>query len=193
MPRHTVYLASGSPRRHDILCQLGYQVIRLEAAIDETAHPGEPAADYVERMAVEKNTAALNQNPEPQYPIISADTIVVLDQHILGKPHNAQQASAMLHSLSGRTHQVLTSVCVYWQNQQHKILQINEVTFAPLSAEQINAYVESKEPLDKAGAYGIQGLAGTFVTHISGSFTGIMGLPVYETSQLLTLCDCPPL
>lgn len=193
MPQHTVYLASGSPRRYDILQQLGYQVIRLAAAIDETVRPSEPAIEYVQRMALEKNNAALANNPAPLYPIISADTIVVLEQKILGKPRDAQHAIEILTQLSGRSHQVLSAVCVYWQNQTYQALQISDVSFAPLTLAQIHAYVASKEPLDKAGAYGIQGVGGTFVTHINGSFTGIMGLPVYETGQLLTQCGFAPL
>lgn len=198
MNHYTIYLASSSPRRYDILHQLGYQIYCLPSDIDETPKPNEPAREFVQRMANEKNRRArqlwLQQNNFlPAYPIISADTAVVLDQQILGKPHDAQDAMTMLQNLSDRRHQVLSAVCVYWQKQEYCVLQTSEVTFIKLTNKQIDAYVHSGEPLDKAGAYGIQGLGGTFISHIEGSFTGIMGLPVYETTQLLSKCGFPPL
>lgn len=197
-PHHSVYLASGSPRRYEILASLGYQVHRLSAAIDETPQAGEPARQYVQRMACEKNLAARSLWPAvsgqlPEFPLISADTSVALDNLILGKPADANDAAAMLRSLSGRTHQVLTAVCVFWQGCTHQAVQVSEVSFSVLSEAQIQAYIASHEPFDKAGAYGIQGVGGTFVSHMQGSFTGIMGLPVYETTQLLAQCQCAPL
>ncbi|WP_303831970.1 nucleoside triphosphate pyrophosphatase [Snodgrassella alvi] len=194
----TVYLASGSPRRHEILINLGYHVLRLNAEIDETPYPDENATDYVRRMASMKNRAALNvwqqskQQP-PEFPLISADTTVSLNNLILGKPENINDATRMLKLLSGQQHHVHTAVCIYWQNQTFQTLQTSTVSFATLNDEQITAYIATGEPLDKAGAYGIQGLGGMLVEHISGSFTGIMGLPVYETTQLLTQCGCTPL
>lgn len=194
----TVYLASGSPRRHEILINLGYHVLRLNAEIDETPYPDENATDYVRRMASMKNRAALNawqqskQQP-PEFPLISADTTVSQNNLILGKPENINDATRMLKLLSGQQHHVHTAVCIYWQNQTFQTLQTSTVSFAALNDEQIAAYIATGEPLDKAGAYGIQGLGGMLVEHISGSFTGIMGLPVYETTQLLTQCGCTPL
>lgn len=194
----TVYLASGSPRRYEILTNLGYHVLRLPAEIDETPYSGENATEYVQRMARMKNSAALSiwhqtQQQPPEFPLISADTTVSLNNLILGKPVNTDDAARMLKLLSGRQHQVHTAVSIYWHNQTLHRLQTSTVHFAPLQDEQITAYIASGEPLDKAGAYGIQGLGGMLVQHISGSFTGIMGLPVYETTQLLNQCGCTPL
>ena len=187
---HTLYLASGSPRRREILENLGFKVIRIPADIDETPHSDENAADYVQRMAQEKNAAAVEQwlathDASPEYPILTADTTVAYQNHILGKPETEAQAAEILARLSGQTHQVLTAVCVYWQGKTHGVLQTSDVRFKTLSAEEISAYIRSGEPMDKAGAYGIQGLGGVFVEHLQGSFTGVMGLPVYETAGLL--------
>lgn len=187
---NTLYLASGSPRRREILENLGYRVARLHADIDETPYPHESAAVYVARMAFEKNAAAVahwqGQYPfVPEYPLLSADTTVALHNHILGKPESADDAFAMLKRLSGTTHQVLTAVCVYWQGQTHALMQQSDVVFKPLADEEISAYIAGGEPMDKAGAYGIQGLGGIFVERLSGSFTGVMGLPVFETIALL--------
>lgn len=187
---NTLYLASGSPRRREILENIGYTVIRLPADIDETPYACEPAAAYAARMACEKNTAAVaywqQQYPyQPLYPLITADTTVALHNHILGKPASPAEAAAMLLELSGTTHQVLTAVCVYWQGETHAVLQQSDVTFKPLTSAEIAAYIASGEPMDKAGAYGIQGLGGLFVENLHGSFTGVMGLPVYETVALL--------
>lgn len=198
MNQLTVYLASGSPRRHEILTNLGYKVVRVPAEIDETPDTAESACDYVQRMAQTKNRAAMDawmhHHDQPlQFPLLSADTTVSLDNLILGKPTDADDAARMLRLLSGRQHQVLTAICLYWQNQTYQVLQTSTVSFAPLQPEQISAYIASGEPLDKAGAYGIQGLGGLFVENISGSFTGIMGLPVYETCQLLSQCHYSPL
>ncbi|WP_198431421.1 Maf family protein, partial [Snodgrassella alvi] len=129
----------------------------------------------------------------PEFPLISADTTVSLNNLILGKPENINDATRMLKLLSGQQHHVHTAVCIYWQNQTFQTLQTSTVSFAALNDEQIAAYIATGEPLDKAGAYGIQGLGGMLVEHISGSFTGIMGLPVYETTQLLIQCGCTPL
>ena len=158
--------------------------------IDETPKEGEAAVEYVRRMACEKNQAAVAQwfaahNQEPEFAVLTADTTVADGAVILGKPESEADAVDMLERLSGRTHQVLTAVCVYWQGVCHDVVQTSEVRFKTLTAEEIAAYVASGEPMDKAGAYGIQGLGGVFVEHLQGSFTGVMGLPVYETAQLL--------
>lgn len=187
---NTIYLASGSPRRREILANLGYCVTRLPADIDETPAAGECAADYVLRMACEKNAAALAQwqaqhDDAPESPILTADTTVAYQNHILGKPENDAQAAQMLAMLSGQTHQVLTAVCVYWQGETRSIVQQSDVVFKTLDEAEIQAYIRSGEPADKAGAYGIQGLGGIFVAALAGSFTGVMGLPVYETVGLL--------
>ena len=189
----SLYLASGSPRRRELLHGLGFELIRLSADIDETPTLNEAADAYVLRMARQKNAVALAQwqaqhSGAPAYPVLSADTTVALGNHILGKPENAAEARAMLRQLSGNTHQVLTAVCVSVAGQCFDVLQSSDVRFKTLSAAEIEAYIASGEPMDKAGAYGIQGLGGVFVAHLSGSFTGVMGLPVYETMQLLQQC-----
>ncbi|ASK28110.1 Maf family protein [Neisseria chenwenguii] len=194
MNEKILYLASGSPRRREILENLGYTVVRLSADIDETPLPDENAADYVQRMAREKNAAALNlwnaqHSSLPEFPVLTADTTVALDNRILGKPDNAAHAEAMLAQLSGRTHQVLTAVGVHWRGDTQIVMQQSDVRFKTLSAAEIRAYVGSGEPLDKAGAYGIQGVGGVFVEDLRGSFTGVMGLPVFETVVLLRAMD----
>lgn len=186
---HILYLASGSPRRREILEKLGYRIIRLASEIDETPKEGENADDYVRRMAREKNASAVAawaaQNAgEPDFPILTADTSVALDNRILGKPETRNQAEAMLRALSGKKHQVMTAVCVFFKGQTAGVLQTSDVRFKTLSEQEISAYVATGEPMDKAGAYGIQGLGGMFVADLSGSFTGVMGLPVYETVEL---------
>lgn len=188
-----IYLASGSPRRREILENLGYSVLRLNARIDETPHPQETASDYVARIAREKSASALTlwhaeHTGPPAYPILTADTAVALENRILGKPLDAEHAENMLRALSGSTHQVLTAVCVLFGKQTLCRTQTSNVVFKKLNAAEIHAYTASGEPLDKAGAYGIQGLGGMFVRRLEGSFTGVMGLPVYETVALLREC-----
>lgn len=182
---HSILLASGSPRRREILENLGFIVNKLFAEIDETPHHNENAIDYVRRMAIEKNRAAVAQFGSTEQAILSADTTVAFNDNILGKPDNAAHARDILHTLSGQTHQVLTAVCVSRAGQEYITVQSSDVTFKPLSEAEIAAYIATGEPLDKAGAYGIQGLGGAFVAHLSGSFTGVMGLPVFETLALL--------
>ncbi|TNH05323.1 septum formation inhibitor Maf [Testudinibacter sp. TR-2022] len=184
--QNTLYLASGSPRRWQLLQELGLNLIKVSAEIDETPFADEPAQRYVLRMAQQKNQWALQVlGKTPEFPLLTADTTVALQQQIIGKPESEQDAAAILKRLSGSTHQVLTAVCVHWQGQTHSVLQTNEVTFSRLSDEQIWAYIATGEPMDKAGAFAIQGFGSLFVRHISGSFSGIMGLPIYETGELL--------
>ncbi|WP_032093174.1 Maf family nucleotide pyrophosphatase [Necropsobacter rosorum] len=185
-----LYLASNSPRRLQLLQQLGLHVEVFAAAIDETPRKGETPADYVMRMAQQKNRAAValwqkQQQKPPHLPFLSADTIVVAEGQILGKPRNDAHAAQMLRRLSGRTHQVMTAVCLFHQARRHNIVQTSQVCFTALTEDDIRRYIAGKEPMDKAGAYGIQGMGGIFIRHIEGSFTSIMGLPVFETAQLL--------
>lgn len=192
----TLYLASGSPRRREILENLGFHIIRITAEIDETPHINEAPAAYVARMAAEKNCAAVaawqaGHTHMPAHPILTADTTVALDNHILGKPESAEHAHTILSLLSGRTHQVLTAVSIYSNGQLHSHTQTSDVRFKTLSTAEIDAYIASGEPFDKAGAYGIQGLGGVFIEHLSGSFTGVMGVPVYETTALVRRCNAP--
>lgn len=191
-----IYLASKSPRRRELLRQVGVEFellsLRTDAArgadVSEDERPGEAPLDYVARVAREKGAFAwhvLHLRRQPLRPVLSADTTVTIDGQILGKPANADEAAAMLERLSGRTHQVLTSVALHYTDIAEQITQVSNVRFATLSPATIKAYCATTEPYDKAGAYGIQGLAALFIEHIEGSHSGIMGLPVFETAQLL--------
>ena len=185
-----LYLASGSPRRAQLLEQIGLHISKIASDIDETPHENELALAYTERMAWQKSEQALSlfvaaHGAEPELPVLTADTSVAIDGLILGKPDNHAHAVAMLHMLSGRTHQVISSVVVWHQGQRTQTTQTSEVTFRPLTEAEIQAYVSSGEADDKAGAYGIQGAAAVFIEHLSGSFSGVMGLPLFETAALL--------
>ncbi len=191
-----IYLASKSPRRRELLRQVGidFEVLLLRDApprgpdVTEIVLPGELPEAYVARVTQEKAQAAwdavLARRLFP-LPVLAADTTVVIAQEILGKPANRDEAVSMLSKLAGNTHQVLTSIAIKYQHQLLQCTQKSEVTFAPLSDAQIAAYCDSAEPYDKAGGYGIQGMAARFISHINGSYSGIMGLPLYETSDLL--------
>jgi septum formation protein len=191
-----IYLASKSPRRRELLRQIGveFELLLLRdqtprgPEVSEIVLPGEPAIDYVTRVTREK--AAFAQQTMfwrklPVRVILSADTTVVLDETILGKPANPAEATAMLQSLSGRTHQVLTSVAVQHDENIWQITQSSDVTFGTLSEDLIQTYCATSEPYDKAGGYAIQGMAARFVEQIAGSYSGIMGLPLFETAKLL--------
>ena len=185
-----LYLASGSPRRAQLLAQIGLHISKIASDIDETPQEGELALAYTERMAWQKSEQALAlfvaaHGAEPELPVLTADTSVAIDGLILGKPDNHAHAVAMLRMLSGRSHQVISSVVVWHQGQRTQTTQISEVTFRPLTEAEIQAYVDSGEADDKAGAYGIQGAAAVFIEHLSGSFSGVMGLPLFETAALL--------
>jgi septum formation protein len=195
-PSKRIYLASRSPRRRELLKQVGisFEIVlfredsRRGVDVDESPHAGEEASDYVLRVARSKAEAAnlrLMQRRLPAYPVLAADTTVVHANCILGKPADDTEAIAMLTALSGSTHQVLTAVAVVRHDRLETRLSTSTVEFAPLTAAQVRNYVATGEPLDKAGAYAIQGRAGAFVRHLSGSYTGVMGLPLYETAELL--------
>ncbi|KGF81850.1 septum formation inhibitor Maf [Massilia sp. JS1662] len=191
-----IYLASKSPRRRELLRQVGidFDILSLRSDpargidVSEDMFAGEPAQDYVARVAREKGAFAwnvLHMRRMPLRPVLSADTTVTIDGDILGKPADPNEAVAMLERLSGRTHQVLTSVALHYTDVFEQVTQVSNVRFAQLTPEAIRAYCATPEPYDKAGAYGIQGLAALFIEHIEGSHSGIMGLPVFETAQLL--------
>lgn len=185
---HKLYLASSSPRRAELLQQIGIEFEVIVAGIEETLKPGEAATDFVSRMALEKGQKAgemLVQSGQPLRPILSADTVVVLDRHILGKPADREDAARMLRQLSGHTHEVFTAVSLRDGRQVQNRLSRSRVSFAVLSDEQIAWYCGTDEPLDKAGAYAIQGRAALFIDDLQGSYSGVMGLPLYETGQLL--------
>ena len=189
-----LYLASQSPRRRELLTQLGvtYELLLADAGEDaealEAVRPGESPDDYVQRVCALKADAALQRRARrglPEAPILTSDTTVCRGGDILGKPADARDAAAMLASLSGTTHRVLTAVTVATSAGQRHALSISHVTFRPMLAPEIERYVASGEPLGKAGAYGIQGRAAEFVEQIDGSYSGIMGLPLFETAALL--------
>ena len=189
-----IYLASQSPRRQALLDQIGvvHQVLLpadAEAAEAlEAVLPNESALRYVKRVTRLKVLAAMAQIQQQSLisaPVLCADTTVVVDRHILGKPANASEATQMLSLLSDKTHQVLTAVAIGHNQDIHLALSRSRVKFAPMTAADIQDYVASQEPMGKAGAYAIQGRASVFISHVSGSYSGIMGLPLYETAQLL--------
>lgn len=185
------YLASNSPRRWELLRQLGLEPLALKSDIDETPKANETAEAYCLRMALEKNAEAEKNRIAagmPAYPILTADTTVSLHGQIFGKPRDTEHAERMLGQLSGQVHQVLTAVCVSVEQQLFYCVQNSDITFKKLTEPEIRAYIATGEPMDKAGAYAVQGLAGLFIENLNGSFTGVMGLPVYETAKLLKKC-----
>tara|TARA_R110002049_G_scaffold55813_11_gene154455 strand:- start:921 stop:1538 length:618 start_codon:yes stop_codon:yes gene_type:complete len=179
-------LASASPRRRELLNQLGAGYTAEPADIDESQRAGEEASAYVQRMAQEKAQAVAQRFPAPDYVVLAADTTVVLGDTVLGKPRDREEAMAILTSLSGRWHTVLTAVCVSAAGEMDSEVVETRVQFATLSAADCAAYLATSEPWDKAGAYGIQGLGGAFVRTIEGSYTNVVGLPLWETWRLLT-------
>jgi len=186
------YLASTSPRRRELLAQAGYlpTLLRLapERAVDETPIPGEPPLVYVKRLAQQKALAGVEElaaTGGTDAPVLGADTTVALAGEIFGKPVDADDAIAILARLSGREHQVLTAVALAAGDRVDLRISVSRVRFARLADAQIRAYAASGEPMDKAGAYGIQGRAACFVEHLDGSYTGVMGLPLFETADLL--------
>ena len=197
-----IHLASRSPRRRELLTQIGVQFDtlvfrdppRADKELDETPHAGEAPLHYVERVArakVEHGERIIGWRKMLPQPILSADTTLEFEGEIIGKPINADDAKRILHRLSGHTHRVLTAVAVAFEGRVETELSISAVTFGTLDETEIRHYVASGEPLDKAGAYGIQGYAGLFVEHLSGSYSGVMGLPLFETAALLKRFDFP--
>jgi septum formation protein len=189
-----VYLASQSPRRRQLLEQLGvkHELLLPDAGEEtealEAVMPGEAPARYVRRVTGLKLDAALERLKRrglPVAPVLCSDTTVALARVIYGKPQDDRDAARMLRELSGHTHRVLTAVAVQSGRQRRQALSDSRVTFAALTPAQIKRYVAGGEPLGKAGAYAVQGRAAAFISHISGSYSGIMGLPMHETAQLL--------
>ncbi|HVO87040.1 MAG TPA: Maf family protein [Casimicrobiaceae bacterium] len=199
-----IYLASRSPRRQILLEQLGVQFDTLmlrEAAgrdrdVVEEALDGEPAAHYVERIARTKAQVGWQRMQNRRLtsrPVLAADTEVVLEGTIFGKPHDANDATAMLRKLAGRTHQVHTAVALRWDDRTEVEVVTSQVTLRSLSATEIRHYIATGEPLDKAGGYAIQGKAAAFVARLEGSYSGVMGLPLCETALLLAKAGMPVL
>lgn len=179
-------LASKSPRRRELLARLGLDFGVLEVDVTEQRAPGESPEDYVARVAREKAGAGLLRVVAvPAAVVLGSDTEVVLDDEVFGKPADAAEAGAMLRRLSGRTHRVLTAVSLVSAGREARALVASEVTFAALSDADIEDYVASGEPMGRAGAYAIQGGAERFIQRLSGSYSGVMGLPLHETASLL--------
>lgn len=188
-----LYLASQSPRRHELLNLIGVEHGRLDVDVPEVRQPGEPPADYVNRVAREKAGAGLLKVlATPRAVVLGADTEVVLGDVVYGKPADDADAARMLRELSGRTHQVITAVWLVSAGREEHALCVSEVRFAELDEAQIAAYLASGEAKGKAGAYAIQGRAAAFVSHLSGSHSAVMGLPLYETAVLLRKFDLMP-
>ncbi|WP_349615997.1 Maf family protein [Azotobacter salinestris] len=188
----TLYLASGSPRRRELLMQIGVPFVPLAVAIDETPAPDETPAAYVERLARDKAAAGLaSLAGDRQAVVLGADTTVVLDGRILGKPRDRAEALAMLQALGGRGHEVLTAVALASAACCEARVVRSRVAFRPLAAAEVEAYWATGEPRDKAGGYAIQGLAAVFVSHLEGSYSAVVGLPLCETAQLLAEFGIP--
>lgn len=187
MQAFPIILASRSPRRVELLAQLGVACEIVPADIDESAVPGEDPAHYVQRLAIAKARAVAAMRPQARQTILAADTTVALDTAILGKPDNAEHAYAMLSALNGRMHAVHTAVAVLQQDDMRCLLSSTMVEMAVVPDAVLRDYIASGEPMDKAGAYGIQGRAGRWIRRIEGSYSGVMGLPLHETAHLLGL------
>ena len=184
-----IRLASASPRRRELLTQIGVPHVVTGAHIDETEHPGEPPRDYVQRMARTKALAIWSQ--DSSLPVLAADTTVVLDGVIFGKPRDRADALRMLAALSGRTHEVLTAVALATRDGIAMRLNESRVTFRALTSAECAAYWDTGEPQDKAGAYAVQGRAAVFIERLAGSYSGVMGLPLFETAELLRAAQIP--
>lgn len=180
----SIYLASSSPRRSELLGQIGVLFNLVKADIEEKPEMGESAQDYVLRLALQKAQAGF-KNSSKDRPVLGADTIIVVDQRILEKPRDKRHAQEMLQLLSGRVHQVFTAVALVQGDDTKSTLVKTEVSFKKLSAQEISDYWRTGEPIDKAAGYAIQGVAGKFINNISGSYSGVVGLPLFETAELI--------
>lgn len=181
-----IYLASGSPRRRELLQQIGISFEVIPAEVDETVRTGEGPLEYVSRLAEAKAARGwLRGRDKAEAPVLAADTAVVLDGRILGKPAGRDDAIAMLRGLSGRAHEVLTAVALRTAGGTRMAVSRSRVTFRAIEAAEALAYWNTGEPRDKAGAYAIQGYAAVFIADLQGSYSGVMGLPLFETAQLL--------
>ncbi|MHB8742373.1 MAG: Maf family protein [Sulfuricaulis sp.] len=183
-----LYLASASPRRRQLLQQLGIVFDAIPSNLPEVRATGESPADYVARLARDKAQYVARHVIErglPAYPVLGADTEVVLDGEILGKPRNRTHGLSLLRRLAGRTHEVLSAICVVHRETELTALSTSRVTFRQMTDPEIEHYWDTGEPADKAGGYAIQGRAAAFVAHLAGSYSGVMGLPLHELSDIL--------
>lgn len=183
--RSFLHLASASPRRGELLRQLGVEFDVVPTDVDESPRPGEDPATYVERLARDKGRTARAALGRLDAPVLAADTAVVIDGWILGKPRDRADAAGMLERLSGNSHEVLTAVAVLDAEREEVVVNRTAVRFRPIRPDEIGAYWDSGEPIGKAGAYAIQGRGALFIEEIRGSYSGVMGLPLYETARLL--------
>ncbi len=189
-----IILASASPRRHELLLQIGINSLVQAVDIDESQKPGENVSDYVQRLALEKALRGFEMAGNKQkLPVLGSDTIVEANGQLLGKPENRQQAKNTLLQLSGREHAVHTAVAIVTAEKQLLATSSSRVLFKILDEQEIEDYLAWGEADDKAGAYAIQGIAAQFIKNINGSFSGVMGLPLYETAELLKQCGINPL
>jgi septum formation protein len=192
MRKDFVYLASASPRRAELLRQIGVRFVVRPAAIEERRWPDEAPAALVARLAAAKAQAVSGAlEPLEAAPVLAADTAVVLADEVLGKPADARDAERMLERLSGRSHVVLTAVAICDGGRADTVVSSSEVRFRATTPAERRAYCATGEPLDKAGGYGIQGFAAVFIETLSGSYSGVMGLPLFETGSLLARCGVP--
>lgn len=182
----SLYLASGSPRRKELLHQLKLDFSVVNAPVEEVALPNEPPFSYVQRMAIEKALAGFNKVPGKQVWVIGGDTAVVLKGKVFGKPKNEADACRMLYRLSGKTHTVLSGIAVVYDGEVFSAVNQTEVTFRTISEAEVHEYWLSGEPEGKAGSYAIQGMGARFIEKINGSYSAVMGLPLFELDQLLS-------
>lgn len=187
-----IYLASSSPRRRELLDQIGVRYGWMAADIDETPKEDESPEVFVLRLALEKARVGLKAlGDRPRLPILGADTIVLLEEELMGKPETHEQGVAMLSQLSGKTHRVLTAMALVDGEREATRLSVSYVSFREIALEEIERYWETGEPWDKAGGYAIQGRAGVFIERLEGSYSGVMGLALFEAAQLLEEFDIP--
>jgi septum formation protein len=190
----SIVLASRSPRRRELLSQIGVAFNLVSADIDESPLPGESAPDYVKRLALGKARQGLANYPQTltsSFPVLGADTVVAVAGELLGKPKDKTDAKAMWRRLSGQRHEVLTAVALVNGEREVCVLSCTKVSFREISSREMEAYWSSGEPLDKAGGYAIQGMGAIFVDRIEGSYSGVMGLPLFETAELLSEFGLP--
>lgn len=190
MITNQLVLASASPRRKELLAQIGICFTVQVSDVDETLLPGEAVQDYVTRLALAKARVVAAQTARP---VLGADTVVVIDGEIFCKPRDREHGIAMLQRLQGRSHEVMTGVALCWQGRELVAINQSKVFFKALSREEVENYWESGEPCDKAGGYAVQGLGSVFIERIEGSYSGVMGLPLFETAALLAQIGIDPL
>ena len=186
-----IYLASASPRRAALLEQIGVGFQAIAAEIGEDLLAGESPGEAALRLATAKAEAVVQRTRDAPRPVLGADTLVVVEGEVLGKPGSTAEAEGMLALLSGRAHQVFTGVALVWQGAVATRLSVSEVRFRSTTPAERRAYCQTGEPMDKAGSYGVQGRGAVFVEHLEGSYSGVMGLPLFETAQLLQTASPP--